>query len=371
MTTTAAAAASTQPGPHQLLEATGGEKLLFWRDEATGLRAVLAVHTTIDGRAAGGTRMKPYASELDAARDAARLARAMTYKYGGISMRIGGAKSVIIGDPARDKTPELLRRFGEFVHQQGEYWVGEDVGTNVGDMAEVGRGTDHLVAVPEDMGGPGDLSLSVAQGVLNAVRASCQHAYGAPSVEGRSVAVQGLGMVGMKLARLLVQQGAVVTVADIAAARVQAAVDELGVAVAEPDRIHALEVDVFAPCALGDAIHEQNVGEIRAKVVAGAANNAFASTDVADRLQDAGHVYAQDFIANAGALVYDDQVMQRPIPAQLDHERAHAFVDSIFDRTLETFRIAAEERVPYWRAALLLSEANIAAMSAASSDRRG
>lgn len=352
------------PSPTEILDEVHGKKLVFYRDRDSGLRAVVAVHSTVDGHAAGGLRMKPYTSDAAAARDAARLAEAMALKYAAAGMRVGGAKAVIIGDATRDKTDALLKAFGRFVEGLGgEYCAGEDVGTNGDDMKVINQETDWLVSLPEDAGGPGDVSLTTAEGVLFAMRACCRHVWGEPTVRDRSVAVQGLGQVGLKLARMLVADGAHVTVADIDAERVATAVDQLGVVSASPEAIATLPVDIFAPCALGDAVNEDNVARIEAKVVAGSANNVFSSTAVAEALERRERVYAVDFIANAGGIIYDDQMVALPRAAAFDEARARGFVEGIFDRTLQVFEGAERDDVPLWQAALSLAQANLAGQS--------
>jgi glutamate dehydrogenase/leucine dehydrogenase len=352
---------TTQPrdGVFSLLDEVDARKLIMCRDPGTDLRAVIAIHSTVDGCAGGGIRMKPYASDLDACRDALRLASAMASKYAAAGMAVGGAKAVIIGDPATDKTPELLRSFGRFVEQQGgEYFAGEDVGTDGDDMIAMSATTDKLLSLPERAGGPGDVSVTTAAGVRHAIRACCQRVWGVPDVAGRSIGIQGLGQVGMKLARMLATDGAQLVVADVDAARAAAAAEEFRARVVGPEEICAQDVDVLAPCALGDAIDESTVKTVRARVVAGAANNVFSSATVADRLQARGVIYAVDFVANAGGIVYDDQMVQRPRAERFDETRAKHYVDGIFDRTLTVFEIADAEHVPYWQAGLILAERN-------------
>jgi glutamate dehydrogenase/leucine dehydrogenase len=347
-----------------VLDESGASKVVFCRDQTVGLRAIIAIHSTIGGCAGGGIRMKPYESELTACRDAARLANAMSLKYAAAGMALGGAKAVIIGDSSKDKTPDLLRSFGRFIDEQGgEYFAAEDVGTTAEDMLVIAERTDKLIALPETAGGPGDVSITTAEGVFHAIRACCQQVWGEPSVAGRRVAVQGLGQVGMKLTKMLVADGAVTTVADIDARRTDDAAAELGVSVVPPDQISAQDVDIFSPCALGDAINESNIEEVRAKVIAGAANNVFSSTAIADRLEAKGIVYAVDFIANAGGIVYDDQMVERPRPSEFDHARAEAYVTGVFDRTLRVFDIADERGIPLWKAALSLAETNRATLT--------
>jgi leucine dehydrogenase len=343
-----------------LLDEADAKKVVLCRDAATGLRGVIAIHSTTLGPAAGGLRMKPYADEAAAVRDALRLARAMTYKYAAAGIPVGGAKAVIIGDPSVDKSDALLRSFGRFIEEQGgEYSAGEDVGTNGRDMEVLAEATQWLVSLPESAGGPGDVSHTTARGVRQAIRACAQTVFGTTELDGRTVAIQGLGQVGAKLARLLAADGARLVVADVDADRAGAVADELGAQVVSPEAILETEVDIVAPCALGDAVTEHNVDRIRAAIVAGAANNVMASAAVADRLQRRGCVYAVDYIANAGGIVYDDWMIQRPRPATFDHATALARVDAIYDRTREVLDRAQADDLPYRVAAEHLAEATL------------
>jgi leucine dehydrogenase len=346
--------------PLELLEESGGKKIVFCHDEASGLRAVIAIHSTALGPAAGGVRFKNYASLEEATVDAVRLARAMTLKYAAAGMRMGGGKAVVIGDARTDKTPALLRALGRFIEEQGgEYSGGEDVGTTGEDMEVLAEETEWLVSLPEAAGGAGDVSITTAEGVYNAIRACSRQLWGSPDVSGRRVAIQGLGQVGMKLARLLAEGGANLVVADLDQGRTSLAAERFGAEVVPTGSVCEQRVDILAPCALGDAINDSNVESIAASAIAGAANNVFSSTRVAERIEERGIVYAVDFVANAGGIVYDDQLRTRPKPTDLDREAARAYVDGIYDRTLRVFEIAAEEQVPIWRAGLRLAEENL------------
>ena len=343
-----------------LLDEADGEKVVLCRDAETGLHGVIAIHSTKLGPAAGGLRMKPYADERDAVRDALRLARAMTYKYAAAGIPVGGAKAVIIGDPASDKSDDLLRSFGRFIEAQGgEYSAGEDVGTNGRDMEILSETTQWLVALPEGSGGPGDVSHTTARGVRQAMRACADHVFGSPELADRKVAIQGLGQVGAKLARLLANDGAQLVVADIDADRARGLASEVGAQVATPAEILETAVDIIAPCALGDAINETNVDSISASIVAGAANNVMASPAIADRLQGRGRVYAVDYIANAGGIVYDDWMIQRPRPTTFDHDAALTRVDAIYDRTRDVLRHATADNIPFRVAAERLAEVTL------------
>jgi leucine dehydrogenase len=336
------------------------KKLQLCNDTATGLRAVIAIHSTALGPATGGLRMWTYASESDAIMDALRLARGMTYKYAAAGVNLGGGKAVIIGDPRTDKSEALMRAMGRMIDQLGgEYVTGEDVGTTLEDMEMLYTETDHVVTLPEHCGGAGDISPATALGSVQAMRACAERAWGTPDLAGRSVAVQGLGMVGAKAVALLVEAGADVRVTDIDAAKVDAAVRVHGVRAVEPDAIYGQDVDIFAPYALGAVINDETIPRLRAKVVAGAANNILAEDSHGDALIERGIVFAVDYIANSGGTIYDTDRYRK---GGFQPERAMANVRRVFERTQEVFAIADRDGIAYHRAADRLAERRIAAL---------
>lgn len=287
------------------------EQVMFVRDRAAGLRGIIAVHDTTPGPALGGCRILPYADEAEALADVLRLSRGMTVKGAMAGLPFGGGKMVVIADPARDKTPALLHAVGRAIDRLGgRYITGEDVGTKAADMAEIGTCTRHVFGLPQDRQGSGDPSPSTALGCFEGIRAclawqngSAMLSGGSHSLDGVIVAIQGLGNVGMALAALLADAGASLVVADTDPGRVQEAVERFGAGVADPGAVHAVEADVFAPCALGDAIVTRTLPEIRARIVAGAANNQLASPEIARALRRAGVLYAPDFVINAGGMI--------------------------------------------------------------------
>lgn len=281
----------------------GHELVVFGSDTGTGLRAIIAVHNSSLGPGVGGCRMFPYASDEDALHDVLRLSRGMTYKSALAGLPMGGGKSVIIGDPRRDKTPALMRAMGDFVHAQGgRYVAAEDSGTGVEDLRRMATRTPHVSGIDDNEHG-GDPSPSTAYGVFLGIRAAVQHRLSVATTEGLRVAVQGLGHVGYHLARHLREDGAVVYGADVNEANLARAVEALGVLPVAPADILGLEVDVLAPCAMGAVLNDRSIDTLRAGIVAGAANNQLATAEDCARLQGHGILYCPDFLINAGGII--------------------------------------------------------------------
>lgn len=281
------------------------EHVAFGEDAASGLKAIIAVHNTRLGPAVGGCRMYPYANEEDALFDVLRLSRGMTYKSALAGLPYGGGKSVIIGDPGRDKTPGLLHAMGDFVDSLGgRYVAAEDSGTGVADIKLMGERTAHVGGFKDGAENGGDPSPTTAYGVYLGLRAAVQHRLGADSMRGLRVAIQGLGNVGFHLAGLLVADGAVVYGADVNAGNLRRAADIHGVQVVSTEEILTMEVDVFAPCAMGAVLNSKTIDGLRAGIVAGAANNQLADEKQADNLWDRGILYCPDFLINAGGIIH-------------------------------------------------------------------
>lgn len=337
------------------------KKVVLCNDTDSGLRAVIAIHSTALGPATGGLRMWTYASEQDAILDALRLARGMTYKYAAAGVNLGGGKAVIIGDPKRDKTEALFRAMGRMINQLGgEYITGEDVGTTLDDMEMLYAETDYVVTLPEHCGGAGDISPATALGSVEAMRACAQRVWNTSDLSGRTVALQGLGMVGWKALGLLVDAGASVTVTDIDPDKVRRAQAEHGVASVGPDEIYDLDVEIFAPYALGGIINDETIPRLKSCVVAGAANNIFAEEHHAEELEERGMVYAVDFVANSGGTIFDTDRYRK---GGFQPERAMANVRRIYKRIEEIFAIADREKVSFRRAAERLAEQRIEALN--------
>ncbi len=340
------------------------ENLLLCQDRSVGLKAVIAIHDTTLGPATGGCRMWTYAHEDGAIEDALRLARGMTYKYAAAGVNLGGGKAVILGDPKRDKSEALFRSLGRFIHRLGGVYItGEDVGTTLRDMEWIRMETPFVVTLPSAWGGAGPISPATAVGVLQSMRACLEEVYGSADLDGRSVAVQGVGSVGFEVVKLLEQTGARVIIGDIDEDKVKAAVAEFGVeATDDPDRMHALDVDVYCPCALGGVINDRTVEHVRARIVAGSANNQLQEERHGDRLHQREILYAPDYICNAGGTIYDTD---RLLPGGMNQQRAMENVRRIYDTMREVIRISKAEQIPTYLAADRFAERRIATVGRA------
>src|ERR671933_1890342 len=280
------------------------EQLVFCHDKSTGLRAIIAIHDTTLGPALGGCRMWPYETEEEAVVDALRLARGMTYKAAASGLNLGGGKSVILGDPDNDKSEALFRSFGRYVETLGgRYIVAEDVGTSTEDINYIRVETSHVVGVDVTRGGSGDPSPLTALGVLQGMRACTEEVFGTTSLDGRTVAVQGVGHVGYHLCRLLHEEGANLIVTDVDEAAVERAIKEFGAKAVEPDEILTIPCDIFAPCALGAVLDDATIPELRCSIVAGSANNVLAESHHGEALSERAILYAPDYVINAGGLI--------------------------------------------------------------------
>lgn len=274
------------------------EQVVFCSDPNSGLRSIIAVHNTTLGPGIGGVRMWPYPDEQTALNDVLRLSQGMTYKAAIAGVNFGGAKSVIIGDPARHKTEALLRAHGRFVQSlAGRYIPGVDVGTSQADMDVL------AVEAKRVFSGTGDPSPLTALGVLESIRAAVEFVDGSPVLEGRRIAVQGAGHVGEPLIRHLAQEGAKLVISDVDRTKVERLAVDLPVEVVDPDDILGVDCDVFAPCALGAVVDDASIPALRCRIVAGGANNVLAEPRHAVALADAGILYVPDYVANAGGLL--------------------------------------------------------------------
>ncbi len=338
----------------------GHEQVVFCQDQASGLRAIIALHSTALGPALGGTRFHPYPDDRAALADALHLARGMTYKAAAAGLDLGGGKAVIIGDPQQLKSEALLRAYGRFVQSLGgRYITACDVGTYSEDMDIVARESRFVTGRTVEHGGAGDSSVLTAYGLLQGMRAATAHVWGSPSLTGRTVGVAGIGKVGLHLVRHLVEEGADVVVSDLDAARVARAVDEHGVrAVDSTDALVASDLDLYSPCALGGALDDEVLEVLKARIVCGAANNQLAHPGIAKRLLDKGIVYAPDFVVNAGGLIQVSDELEG-----FSFERAKRRVDGIYDATARILATASAEGVPPARAAEMHAERRIAAVS--------
>lgn len=330
------------------------ERVLLCNDSSVGLQAIIAIHSTALGPANGGARMYPYGSFEDAAADAMRLARAMTYKWAAAGENRGGGKAVIIGDPKHDKSEALLRRFGRFVDSlAGEYWVGEDAGLTLDDMTVVHVETDYVATLPLESGGVGDIAPSTAYGVIQAMRACAQRAWGSPDLAGRRIAVQGVGACGANAVELLLEAGAHLWLTDVDEQRLAPYAGRERVEIVAPDDIYGLDVEIFAPFALGGVLNDETLPQLRATVVAGSTNNVLAREELGVELERRGIVHAVDFIANAGGAVHDADQFRK---GGFRPERVRRSLDRIYDRTLDVFARAEAGNLSYYDAARGMAE---------------
>lgn len=283
------------------LEFDEHEQVCVFTDQSVGLKCIVAIHSTHLGPACGGTRFKSYASDKDALDDALRLSRAMSYKSALAGLPVGGGKAVIVGDPAQLKSRELLHAYGRFINRVGSMFAtGEDVGISVADAETVAEVSPYIAGTSANSGDP---SIPTAQGVVYGLRAVNECKFGQTSFRDTRVAVQGLGAVGWGVARQLHAEGAQLVVTDVRQDRVDQAVAELGAIADRPDAIHAADVDVFVPCALGGGITERSAREIRAQAVAGAANNQLATASAGEILAERDILFAPDYVINAGGVI--------------------------------------------------------------------
>ncbi len=323
------------------------EDVRFLHHRESGLRAIIALHDTTLGPAIGGCRMWPYASDGEALADVLRLSRGMTYKTAMAGLPFGGGKSVIIGDPRRDKSPELWRAFGRAVEGfGGRYYTGEDVGTTPADMDLAGGVTRFVLG--RASGGSGDPSPMTARGVLAGIRVAVRHRLGRDGLAGITVALQGLGHVGMHLAELLAMEGARLVVADLDPGRAGEAARRFGARVVSGAEILETPCEVLAPCALGAVIDDHSLPRLRCAVVAGAANNQLATERHGDGLHERRILYAPDYVINAGGVI---NIAEELHPEGYRPERARQRLEVIGERLTEIFARAARREVPTHRVA--------------------
>jgi leucine dehydrogenase len=331
------------------------EEVVFFHDPPTGLRAIVAIHSTTLGPALGGCRFYPYPSEDDALIDVLRLAKGMTYKAAAAGLDLGGGKAVIIGDPKRIKTEELLRAYGRFIESLGgRYITAEDIGTARDDMDIIRRETRYVTGISPELGGSGDPSPVTAYGVYLGMIACAEEAWREQSLEGRRVAVQGVGKVGYHLVKHLVANGANVVVSDVSVDSVARAVKDFGVDTAEPDKIHALDCDIFAPCALGGIIRDDTLPELKCRIVAGSANNQLERSEHGEALDAAGILYAPDYVLNAGGLINVADELQG-----YNEKRAKARLQEVYRTLREIFNIARDRDISTSAAADAFAEERI------------
>lgn len=331
------------------------EQLIFCQDKNSGLKAIICIHDTTLGPALGGTRMWNYATEEEAIEDAIRLGRGMTYKNAAAGLNLGGGKTVIIGDPLKDKNEEMFRAFGRFIQGlNGRYITAEDVGTTVADMDLIHEETDFVTGISPAFGSSGNPSPVTAYGVYIGMKAAALEAFGDDSLVGKTIAVQGVGNVAYTLCKYLHEEGAKLIVADINQEAVQRAVNDFGATAVEPNDIYSQEADIFAPCAMGAIINDNTIPQLKVKVVAGSANNQLKEERHGDELEARGIVYAPDFVINSGGVINVADELYG-----YNNERAMKRVETIYDSISKIYEISKRDNVPSYIAADRMAEERI------------
>ncbi|MEH6535525.1 MAG: Glu/Leu/Phe/Val dehydrogenase [Psychroserpens sp.] len=332
------------------------EQIVFCNDKDTGLKAIIGIHNTVLGPALGGTRMWNYNNEWEALNDVLRLSRGMTFKSAITGLNLGGGKAVIIGDAKTQKTPELMKRFGEFVHSlSGRYITAEDVGMTTEDMDTVREVTPYVTGISESKGGAGNPSPITAYGVFMGMKAAAKFRYGSDVLEDKSVFVQGIGHVGESLVEHLMNEGANVTITDINQERLEEVSSKYGVTIYDGNDIYSEPMDIYAPCALGATINDDTISKLQADIIAGAANNQLADeVKHGTLLQDKGILYAPDFLINAGGIINVYAELEN-----YDRQEIIRKTENIYNTTLEIFEGARLNNVTTNVSALTIAKQRI------------
>jgi len=339
------------------IEALGHKKIVFCSDPDTGLQAIIAIHDTTLGPALGGIRMWAYKSETDALNDVLRLSKAMTYKAAITGLNLGGGKAVIIGDPRRDKSEALMRKFGRFIkNQNGEFIAGEDMGTTMKDMEYIRMETQYVTGLPETIGGSGDPTPIAAQGVFMGIKAAVKELYGNDNLTGKSVIVQGIGHVGENLVKLLRDEKAKVYVSDINEERLSQVAKKYGAEAISNNSIFDIDADIYSPCAMGATINSQSIKKLKCAIIAGSANNQLEDEqEHGQMLVDRGILFAPDYVINAGGLIncYSELM-------GFSKKRTLQLTENIYDATRNVLKLSKAENISTIEAANKIAEKRIA-----------
>lgn len=321
------------------VEKMGHEQIVFCHDEETGLKAIVGVHNTVLGPSLGGLRMWNYQSEADALNDVLRLSRGMSFKNSIAGLNLGGGKAVIIGDPRQHKTEALLRAFGKFVENlNGKYITAEDVGMTTRDIEIISAETDHVAGMPESRGGLGDPSPWTAYSTYMGMKAAAKKAYGSDDLAGKRVSVQGVGHVSTYLIDYLSKEGCEIFVTDIYEDKLKAITATHKVEVVAPDTIYDLDVDIYAPCALGSTVNDETLAQLKCQIICGCANNQLKEEKKhGDACLEKGIIYAPDFLVNSGGVV---NVYAEVIGSNTDWTKQH--LSTVYDQTLNIINRSVE-----------------------------
>jgi glutamate dehydrogenase/leucine dehydrogenase len=333
----------------------GHEEIVFGFDPLSGLKTIIAIHSTALGPALGGTRFFPYDSEAEALEDVLRLSRGMSHKAAAAGLDLGGGKAVIIGDWRELKSERLWRAYGRVVDSlRGRYITAEDVGTDAHDMEMIRHETRWVVGVPVEEGGSGDPSPATARGIVAAQRAVAEFLWGDEDLAGRHVAILGVGKVGRNLTGRLLEAGCRVTVADTYPSAIEWITEHHNVEVVGPDEIYEVECDILAPCSLGGSLNEKTIPRLRCSAIAGAANNQLLDDEDAERLVERDILYAPDFVVNAGGLINVSEEIRGYVV-----DRAAAHIDKIYGNTRHVLETAKERNESPHVTAVSLAEERI------------
>ena len=337
-------------------EFKGHELVVYCYDNATKLKAIIAIHNTVLGPSLGGTRMWMYKSEDEALTDVLRLSRGMTYKASVAGLSLGGGKAVIIGDPNKDKSKELFLAYGKFINGlSGRYITSKDVGTTVEDLEIIRTATKYVTGTEQSNGGSGDPSPMTGYGVYVGIKACVKEMTGSDSLTDKKIAVQGAGAVAMYLCEYLAKEKAQIFITDIYEEKVQSVIKNYGGTSVHLDKIYDVDADIFSPCALGAIINDQTIPRFKFKIIAGGANNQLADeTKHGRKLVERGILYAPDYVINAGGLINVADEL-----SGYNFERAQQKTSKIYDTLLEIFAIAKKEKISTHEASNRLAEHRI------------
>lgn len=345
----------------------GYEQLVMFTDPGTGLKGIVAIHDTTLGPACGGLRIWPFETEGAAIKDALRLSRAMTYKSATAELPLGGGKAVIIADSRTQKTEALMRAFGRFLNTLGgRYLTTTDVGSTGRDMEDISQETEYVVGLPTSAGGSGDTSIMTGLGIYLGMKACAKEVWGSDSLQGKKIAMQGFGKVSIHTAHHLLKEDSELVVTDIYEDALDRARD-LGLRVVSPETIYDLDCDIFSPCALGGVLNKDTIPRIKARVVAGGANNQLSTEEDGEELHRRGVLYAPDYLINAGGIINVSTEIGSPYNA----ERAREKTERIYEIMGRIARRSKQEEVSTARAADRLAEERLASVRAIKTIHRG
>ena len=335
------------------LEKYDYEQVIYCYDKPSGLKAIIVIHDTTLGPALGGLRVWDYQTEEEALEDALRLARGMTYKNAAAGLNLGGGKTVLIGDPKTAKSEAALRAFGRYVESlNGRYITAEDVGSTEADMDIIHYETSYVTGTSS--GGVGDPSPVTSYGIYQGMKATAKHAFGDESLKGKTVAVQGVGMVAYGLCKHLHEEGVNLIVTDINQDAVDRAIKDFGAIAVAPNDIYSVNCDIFSPCALGGILNDETIPQLKAKAIAGSANNQLLESRHGKTLFEKGITYAPDYVINSGGVINVSDELQG-----YQRERVFKRVESIYDILDNVFTISKEQQIPTSLAADRMAEGRI------------